>query len=106
MVCIKQTIINMESEIVEFINRRWKDKNETFLNENCYWFAKILTDRFKDLEIFYLPVEGHFVAYDVEDGSMYDANGELSYNGPAISLSEIEEMEPDWYRRLMRDCRQ
>ena len=93
------------NEILDFIYRRWKDKNQSMLSGNCYWFAFILHERFPHLNICYLPVEGHFVCKDNSDGSLYDATGELNYNGPIISIDDLKECEPDWYNRLMRDCR-
>ena len=94
----------MDNEILDFINRRWKDGNEIFLSGNCYWFAKILKDRFDYLEIYYLPVEGHFVAFDKSDDSMYDASGLVSYNGPKISFENLKEIDESWHNRLIRDC--
>ena len=95
----------MDNEILEFINRRWKNRNQSMLNGNCYWFAFILHERFPNLKICYLPVEGHFVCKDTIDDNLYDATGIINYNGPIISLEDLRDCEPNWYNRLMRDCR-
>lgn len=93
----------MNDEVLEFIERRWKGKNSSFLNENCYWFARILKARFFYLKIYYLPVEGHFVAG--YNNIYYDANGVVETSNPIISLDEIRRTDYSWYDRLMRDCR-
>lgn len=93
----------MENEILDFINRRWKDKNQSMFDGNCYWFARILKMRFFFLDIFYLPVEGHFVAG--YNGKYFDAKGKVLTTDPIIPLQEIEETDFNWYDRLMRDCR-
>ena len=92
-------------EVLEFIKRRWRGHEELFLNGNCYWFARILCERFPYLKIMYLPVEGHFVAYDEAEDIKYDVTGEKVYNGPQILFSDILEMDPTWYQRLLKDCK-
>lgn len=93
----------MENEILDFINRRWKNRNQSMLDGNCYWFAKILKSRFFFLGIYYMPVEGHFVAGS--ENKYYDANGEVISDTPKIPLCEIRDTDYEWYDRLMRDCR-
>ena len=62
----------MQNEILNFIKRRWSiDANWT--NGNCFWFAKILQLRFPQLQIYYLPIIGHFITSDGEN--YYDWNG-------------------------------
>lgn len=51
----------MEQEILDFIKRRFP-KDSNWLDGNCYWFAFILCERFPNLQIYYEPVRGHFVA--------------------------------------------
>ena len=93
-----------ERAVLSFIERRFpKDSNWT--SGNCYWFAKILADRFMvgDGNIFYDFMEGHFVT--LIEGSLYDYNGKWdgSYED-VICLSQIEIEDPSWYSRLVRDC--
>lgn len=89
-------------DVEEFINRRWK-KDLDWLNGNCYWFAKILTLRFPELELYYLPVRGHFVAGNDLIG-FFDYNGPVYTNENCIKLSAIEKEDPLWYSHIMRDC--
>lgn len=93
----------MIEEVLEFINRRWGNSGDTFLYGNCYWFARILMSRFFYLSIYYLPVEGHFVAGF--GGRYFDVTGEVTTNNPILALSEIKSTDYDWYDRLMKDCR-
>ena len=91
----------MQDEVLEFINRRWQC-DAGWLTGNCYWFAAILCKRFPHLEVFYLPVEGHFVAGI--NGRYYDWGGEYKPEQKPISLFEIQNTDPAWYHRLIRDC--
>lgn len=88
-------------EILDFIQRRWQ-KNADWLNGNCYWFAKILTERFPFLDIYYLPIQGHFIAGD--GNIFFDWAGQLSLNEKPILFSLIKETDITWYNRLIRDC--
>ena len=88
-------------EIVEFIKRRWQ-LDSHWLDGNCYWFAHILTSRFQYLDIYYLPIEGHFVAGDGEN--FYDWTGLVTLEENPYTLSSIKETEPAWYSRIIRDC--
>ena len=90
------------SEVLDFIDRRFKNTDANWNNGNCYWFAKILTERFKELKIYYIPSEGHFVA---GDGKYYfDYNGLITNIYKFVSLDSILQTDPLWYERLMRDC--
>lgn len=95
----------MKEEILDFIKRRWSGNEELFLNGNCYWFARILQERFPFLDIVYLPVEGHFVAYDKIGEEIFDVTGEVHYNGPRVSLSDLASVDEVWYSRLLKDCK-
>ena len=91
-------------EIKEFIKRRFPRDN-MWMNGNCYWFARILVDRFPQLDIYYLPIRGHFVA---SDGKIYydwiGAHTQYSLEEEPIKLSVIRTIDPLWYDRLVRDC--
>ena len=91
----------MKEEILDFIQRRWLP-DAKFLNGNCLWFAIILQTRFPALQIYYLPIEGHFVAGI--DNEYYDWAGEKELEEEPILLDEIEKYDPLWFGRLMRDC--
>ena len=89
------------NEILEFIQRRWK-KDCDWTNGNCYWFAYILTTRFNNLKIYYLPIEGHFVAGD--GITFYDFHGINNLQEKPYLFSQLELEEPHWYKRIVRDC--
>ena len=91
----------MKSEILDFIKRRWAiDSN--FCTGNCLWFATILKIRFPTLKIYYLPIEGHFIAG--KDNTYYDWSGELELKEVPILFDYIKEKDPLWYSHLIRDC--
>ena len=97
----------MEDKILEFIHRRFPEDCH-WTDGNCYWFAKILCDRFggepKGMEICYDPVPGHFVAYSRGRERAYDWNGYYFPYGELIPLWRICIEDPQWYARLVRDC--
>ena len=93
----------MEDQVAEFIQRRWTNNNSTFLNGNCYWFARILQLQFPYLSIFYLPIEGHFIAGNL--GKYYDATGAVVPQEEPILLSDIRRKDYTWYSRLLKNCK-
>ena len=54
---------------------------------NCYYFSLILHSRFPNLQIFYEPILGHFVAGD--GAHFYDFNGEFFDYEKLILLDDI-----------------
>lgn len=87
--------------IIEFIKRRFSD-DCNWLCGNCLWFAIILKERFPYLDIYYLPIDGHFV---VGDGNVfYDWSGVIDPEEPPIKLDDIKMTDKLWYDKLMRDC--
>lgn len=93
-----------KKEILEFIKKRFSSTNANWTNGNCYWFAKILTERFPDLIIYYEPTHGHFVAGSRENHVYYDYNGVVKERGIYTPFKIIEEEDPLWFDRLVRDC--
>lgn len=91
------------NKIEEFIKRRWQTTDANWCNGNCYWFAIILTTRFTNLSIYYLPVEGHFVAGD-NNGTFYDARGKQTLTEKPLLFSDIKKQDSLWYKHLIRDC--
>ena len=49
---------------------------KTFLNGYCYWFARILADRFSSAHVQYEPIEGHFLTEI--GGRLYDIRGDVT----------------------------
>lgn len=98
-------------KIEKFINRRFpytKDGEDCWCKGNCYWFAKILTERFTHLEIWYNYFDGHFIAMSPDRKSWYDYTGKTVYTPSTIihaaSLNYIKTHDRRYYNRLMRDC--
>ena len=91
-------------QIVDFIKRKFSQTNANWQNGNCYWFARILCDRFPaQLQIYYLPIEGHFIAGNGEQ--FYDWTGLLDLkNIPRVPFKNIQETDPTWYYRLCDNC--
>jgi len=89
-------------EILEFINRRFGKTNANWLNGNCYWFAYILCSRFPELEMYYEPIFGHFVAGDGK--TYYDWTGIFESDYSIVKFSDIQKEDPLWYNRIIRDC--
>lgn len=92
-----------EPQIIEFINRRFPN-DQNWLTGNCYWMAHILAVRF-NLDIYYDPIIGHFFVGEGEYGPFYDWTGRIKTPAHYLKLSNLKEMDPTWYDRLMRDCK-
>ena len=93
-------------KVEEFIQRRFPaTADANWLNGNCYWFAKILCTRFPFLEMYYLPIEGHFVAGDSDTHQYYDWSGLVSLQETPLLISSIAFADPTWCKRILRDCR-
>lgn len=90
-------------EVVDFIERRWSGTHAHWTDGNCYWFAQILIMRFPYLKLYYMPVEGHFVAGTLS--RYYDITGENHSKEKPILFEEIVKSDPQWAARLLRDCR-
>lgn len=95
----------MKEEILDFIKRRWREAGDLFQNENCYWFARILEERFPSVFIAYDAINGHFVGMDKQTGELYDSKGVYKDSGAIYLLHWIKTEEPNWYERLMKNCR-
>lgn len=97
-----------KNTILQFIDH-FKGSEDTFLNGCCYWFSVILYDRFfseRVVEIYYEPVEGHFITKI--DNRYYDVRGDVTelYRGkPMYNMYEMYQNDVRMYERLMRDCR-
>lgn len=91
----------MEKEIINFIETRFK-KDCDWIGKNCLWFAYLLKKRFSNLNIYYLPIEGHFVVGCL--GEYFDWTGKIKLEETPILFDEIKENDELWYNRLIRDC--
>ena len=93
---------DVKDSVTKFIKRRFSSTDANWMNGNCYWFAKILVERFPGLQIYYEPIEGHFVAG--MGGHYYDYTGEIQKNHKYLALQTIATSDPLWYNKLMKDC--
>jgi len=90
----------MENEVLEFINRRFKNDCH-WLDGNCYYFCIILKERFKSGKIVYDQIKGHFMF--LYEGILYDYSGIINCNTYSL-LDDIKSDDPLLYSRLERDC--
>ena len=90
----------MKNEVLEFINRRFKD-DCNWLNGNCYYFSIILKERFKGGEIVYDQISGHFMY--LYNNALYDYSGKVTCDN-YMALKEIESDDPLLYSYLESDC--
>ena len=73
-----------------------------FTSGNCYYFAVIMKERFKRGEIYYLPIENHFVwKYD---GVYYDIQGEYGTCEKAYNWELYKKEDPVHSKKIERDC--
>lgn len=91
----------MEEKILDFIKRRFK-KDADWTDGNCLWFAMILKLRFPDLDVYYLPIQGHAICG--YDGKYYDWNGKYEPEEAPIRLLDIANADYIWFARIVRDC--
>lgn len=90
-----------KEQILAFINQ-FKGAESVFMNGMCFWFAHILQVRFDWCgAIIYDPCGGHF--YWRYDFSAYDIEGEHEIPKHNWPLDVIEDKDPAWYARLLRD---
>ena len=94
-------------EVIEFIDRRFKiDCN--WKTGNCYYFALILYDRFREYspEMYYDTVDGHFLCRI--NNVFYDWGGAVAFSDEYVSKyikkwSDLCKDDPIWGNRIVRD---
>lgn len=91
----------MHEEILDFINRRFKE-NRHWLDGNCYYFALILKDRFPNGSIWYDVTYGHFMYR--ANGRFYDWSGEIEPKGKIVPWKIFHLYDKVQYEVIMRDC--
>jgi hypothetical protein len=76
---INPGVMTSTNEILEFIHRRFPQDCH-WLDGNCFWFALILKKRFPNVEIFYFPIQGHFVVgLKTVKNTLQNLNTEIIY---------------------------
>ena len=92
----------MQYQVQEFIQRRF-DKNCHWQDENSFYFATMLKVRFPELSIYYLPVQGHFVAG--HNDIYYDSKGVACFpeDETPILWDDLSYKNPLLWVRINRD---
>lgn len=102
----RENIHLREDEILSFIRLFSNGNDETsykFTKGLCYWFAFILTERFKPAaKLMYAPVENHFLVRIGSD-NLYDITGNVTKQYPNV-IEWKHYPYPDVKARIVRDC--
>lgn len=94
-----------EAEILDFIGR-FRGAEKVFLEGCCFWFAKILEERFPGGRIVYDPVRGHFLydfgwrLWDIRG----DRTGEYGEGAHLLDWAEHGDADPVHHERIVRQC--
>lgn len=89
-------------KVLHFIER-FASAKDCFLYGCCYWFARILFERFIEeatCELMYHVVDNHFAT--LIDGELYDASGNISSVG-FIPWDKMQEYDSLLYDRIIKD---
>lgn len=78
-----------------------------FTTGNCYWFAKILEERFGEVfhhgEMVYHPIKNHFAYRDNRTKYVYDITGVIDGTN-YVAWREYALEDPLHTQRLIEDC--
>ena len=98
---------SIDKEVLEFISRRFKD-DCNWKTGNCYYFAIILKDRFKDYEpeLYYDTLEGHFICRIYS--TFYDWSGVVYHDSEylkryIVKWDDFEKYDECQYSRILDD---
>lgn len=99
--------MSREKEILYFIKKFQNEGTiKTFTEGCCFWFAKILNERFcfDSLEecIMYHPIDNHFATWI--DGRLYDITGEIPLTPEWQWWHEYMFEDELVTERIFRDC--
>lgn len=87
-------------------NEKYEEVIDTFKNGCCYWFARILYERFSfeadEIYIVYDEVINHWGCYI--DGLVYDISGEVTTDYNWELWSAVMARDELLAARLVRDC--
>lgn len=91
-----------ETEVLNFIERfQTKDTIEVFTKGCCYWFARILEERFGGC-MYYNPIANHF-ATSIQ-GCLYDITGKIKTTKEWVLWFCYELDEPLDSERINKNC--
>ena len=91
----------MQDEVLEFIQRRFKDDCK-WTDGNCYYFAIILKYRFPEGKIFYDVTWGHFIFEYL--GQFYDWTGIKNPDTYLVEWDKFEKYDSLQKERIIRDA--
>lgn len=91
----------MGNEVLEFIQRRFKDDCK-WLDGNCYYFAVILKDRFPKGKIYYDVIYGHFI-FEYQN-KYYDWSGIVKQFGYLVEWGKFDEYDSTQKERVVKGC--
>ena len=101
-------LIKYQTQVIEDFIADFKamhpiEIEDTFLHGYCYWFAKILEERFEGT-IYYLPIDNHFITRIGKE--YYDIRGKLNAEqiNPCCPWSEYEHTDSLEVKKIYRDC--
>ena len=99
-------------KVLQFIERFKKNAGSCYSSAletvftcgNCYWFAVVLTERFKfySPKLYYYPITGHF-AEKISD-SFYDITGEIQSEEKPIAWETLKKEEPTRAKHIYQAC--
>lgn len=99
----------MSEKALKFISRftadgRREEVIDCFMNGCCYWFARMLAERFLDCApvLMYAPVEGHFATLIFD--RVYDITGDVTDKYKWERWVDYRSREPGQGKIIRRDC--
>ena len=96
------TSVHGDPEVCDFIKHfRNPGTIDVFTNGCCYWFAKILAERFDGM-IMYNPIDNHFATYI--KNILYDITGRIKMDNEWVDWDEYKLIDPLDSRRVIKYC--
>ena len=92
----------MNDEVIKFVEHFQNlGTIDIFTNGCCYWFARILNERFLGL-IMYNPIDNHFAT--LVNAKLYDITGEIPWTDEWKEWREYEKLDPLETKRIYKYC--
>lgn len=90
----------IDQEVLDFI-KGFDSVKDFFLFGYCYWFARILEERFFGV-ICYLPIKNHFIVRIHNE--YYDASGKVKPDEKVYTWATYQYKYPSECRSIVRGC--
>lgn len=92
----------MEDKVIKFIKYFQNEGTiKVFTEGCCYWFAKILSDRFLGL-MMYNPIDNHFAT--IINTKLYDITGEIPWTKDWYEWNKYKELDSLETERIYKYC--